>query len=137
MTSDPTKSIKAAVLGRAFSMAIGGAMDMQYADDVAQDFIRAVEAEPKAAPVFNLRGVPIAMEDVVIEIERQIPAARGLIRAGQNRPGIAANMDDSGLRRLLGDVPRTELATGIAETIAIFRRLQAEGRLDAAELGAG
>ena len=135
MTSDPTKAIKAAVLGRPFTMAIGGVMDMQYADDVAKDFIRSAEAAPDGAPVFNLRGVPIDMEDLVAEIERQIPSARGLARAGQARPSIAANMDDSGLRGLLGDVPSTDLSTGIAETIRIFRRLEDEGRLDASELG--
>jgi nucleoside-diphosphate-sugar epimerase len=134
MTSDPTKALKAAVLGRPFRMAIGGRMDMQYADDVARAFLAAARAEPDGAPVFNLRGVVVSMQEMVAEIVRQVPAAAGQILPGDAEAGIAVDMDDSGLRGLLGDLPRTPLSFGVAETIRIFRALQYEGRLDAAEL---
>lgn len=134
MTSDPTKAIKAAVLGRRFRMAIRGRMDMQYADDVARAFISCAVAAPPGAPVFNLRGEALDMTQVVGEIERQIPLAAGLIEAGDFVVTTASNLDNSGLRRLLGEVPRTDFARGVAETIRIFRDLQAQDRLDASEL---
>jgi nucleoside-diphosphate-sugar epimerase len=137
VTSDPTKAIKAAVLGRRFQMAIGGRMDMQYADDVARVFLAAVAAEPEGAPVFNLRGAAVSMAEMVAEIELQVPQASGLIGVGRIDPGTSADFDDSGLRGLLGSVPHTSLEAGIAETIRLFRELQARGQLDASELAGG
>lgn len=134
MTSDPTKAIKAAVLGRRFHMAIGSRMDMQYANDVARAFLGCARAEASDAPVFNLRGQAVEMVEILSEIERQIPFARGLLEPGNVKVDIAANMDDSGLRGLLGHVPATPLSEGIAETVRIFRSHLENGQLDASEL---
>jgi UDP-glucose 4-epimerase len=136
MTSDPTKAIKAAVLGRSFSMALNGWMDLQYADDVARIFLASCERAPDGAPVFNLSGDQVSMDQFVAEVERQIPAARGLIRVGTQPTGIAWRVSDSGLREVLGSVPHTPLEQGIADTIARFRDLLARGELDASELPA-
>jgi len=134
MTSDPTRAIKAAVLGRPYRMTLGGVMDMQYADDVARAFIASAEATADGAPVFNLRGVAVGMDEVVAEIERQLPEARGLIQPGTSVVPIAPYMDDSGLRALLGELPRTDLATGIAETVRLFQALLSRGELDTSDL---
>jgi hypothetical protein len=47
---------------------------------------------------------------------------------------IAADLDDRALVHDLGDIPRTPLAEGIRQTIAIFERLRREGRLDTKDL---
>ena len=47
---------------------------------------------------------------------------------------MAYDLDDSALVRDLGEPPRTTLELGIRETLAIFERLQTEGKLEVREL---
>src|SRR5262249_55801511 len=44
MTSEPTKAIKALAVGRPYHISYGGRQDLQYVDDVAQIFVRCLEA---------------------------------------------------------------------------------------------
>jgi nucleoside-diphosphate-sugar epimerase len=111
-------------------------MDLQYADDVARIFLACAQRAPEGAPVFNLAGDQVSLDEFVAEVDRQIPAARGLLRVGVQPAGIAWHMSDAGLRGVLGSIPHTPLAQGIADTITRFRALQARGELDASELPA-
>ncbi len=56
MTSEPTKAIKALALGRPCHITYGGWQDLQYVDDVAKVFVRALEAPYQGAKSYNLRG---------------------------------------------------------------------------------
>ena len=62
------------------------------------------------------------------------PAAKELITFGTSQIAIAYDLDDAAIRRDLGPMPVTPLADGIRETLAIFRKLQSENRLDTSEL---
>jgi UDP-glucose 4-epimerase len=130
MTSAPTKAIKAAVLGRPYTIRFSGGIDLQYVNDTARIALRCAELELPGARVYTLRGSVVQVDDFLAELQRQIPAAEGLIRAEGKALSIAYDLDDSALARDLGDVPRTSLAEGIGETCEIFRRLESEGRLD-------
>ena len=44
MTSEPTKAIKALLLGRPYHITFGGWQDFQYVDDVAKTFVRCLDA---------------------------------------------------------------------------------------------
>ena len=44
MTSEPTKAIKSLALGRPYHITYGGWQDLQYVDDVAEIFMRCLEA---------------------------------------------------------------------------------------------
>jgi len=135
LTSDPTKAMKAAVLGRPFQIRFGGYVDMQFVDDVAKIFIRCAEAEFTGAKSFNLRGQVVSVDSIIETIEKVVPASRGLITHTDNLIPMAPSLDDSELRHEIGQIPATPLEEGVRLTIETFQRLQSEGRLDASELG--
>jgi nucleoside-diphosphate-sugar epimerase len=134
MTSGPTVAIAAAVLGRPFRISFGGSTLFQYAPDVARTLILASRAEPAGARVFNLGGSPVAIDDWISAIEEIVPEAAGLITAEPAPLPFPSDIEHRSLAAL-GDVPVTPFRDAIAETVAIFRRLQADGRLVGAEQG--
>jgi nucleoside-diphosphate-sugar epimerase len=134
MTSEPTKAIKALALGRPYHISYGGLQDLQYVDDVAKTFVRCLEVPFQAAKSYNLRGHVVDLPTfhrALCEVE---PAAERLITFGERQIAIAYDLDDAALQRELGPMPRTPLVEGIRATLEQFRRLKAEGRLDAADL---
>jgi nucleoside-diphosphate-sugar epimerase len=136
MTSEPTKAIKSLALNRAYHISYGGVQDMQYVDDVAKITVRCFEATYQGAKSYNLRGHVVdmpALHRAMCEVE---PAAAKLITFGERQIAIAYDLDDRALQRDLGPMPRTTLKDGIRQTLEMFRKLQAEGRLDTADLDA-
>jgi len=136
LTSDPTKAMKAAVVGRPFHIRFGGRTDFQYVADTADAFVRAATSNLKGAHVFNLHGETIHVGDVVSEIERVWPDARGTITVADEPLAIPAQMDDAAIREALGPLPATTLADGVTATVARFAELRSEGRLDSSDLDA-
>ena len=134
LTSDPTKAMKAAVVGRPFHIRFGGRTDFQYVRDTADVFIRAATSDLTGAHVFNLHGETIPIADVVTEIERAWPGASGTITYAEAPLAIPAEMDDAAIRRALGKLPATPLAEGVRATVERFAELQSERRLDASDL---
>jgi nucleoside-diphosphate-sugar epimerase len=134
MTSEPTKAIKALALGRRYHISYGGWQDLQYVADVAGVFVRCLEAPYRGARSYNLRGDVVdlpAFQRALCRVELQ---AAELITHGDRQIAIAYDLDDGALQRDLGPMPRTPLAEGIRQTLELFRRLHAEGRLDTADL---
>ncbi|HEX6625354.1 MAG TPA: NAD(P)-dependent oxidoreductase [Pyrinomonadaceae bacterium] len=134
VTSDPTKAMKAAVVGRPFRIRFGGRTDFQYVADTADTFIRAAVSDLEGAHVFNLHGETVRIEDVVAEIESAWPAARGLITHEEAPLAIPAELDDAAIRAALGELPRTPLSEGVRATIGRFAELRREGRLETSDL---
>ena len=134
MTSTPTKAMAAAVLGLPYRISFGGSTLYQYAADVARVFIRASRAALPGANLANLSGTVASMDEVVALIETEVPEAAGRITFEPRPLPFPAEVDASGLAAL-GDEPVTPFAAGVAETIARFRRLVAEGRLTPAMAG--
>ncbi|MER3397519.1 MAG: epimerase [Chloroflexota bacterium] len=131
LTSDPTKAIKAAVLGMPFKIRFGGRLDLQYAEDVARIFIAAARRSVAGAPVFNIRGNVLSVEEFLAELAGVLPESRGLIGWEGPPLPLPPELDDRGLREFLGgQVPHTPLAEGIRQTAETFRALEAAGRLD-------
>jgi nucleoside-diphosphate-sugar epimerase len=136
MTSEPTKAIKSLALNRPYHITYGGMQDMQYVDDVAKITVRCLEAPYQGAKSYNLRGHVVdlpTLHRAMCEVE---PAAAKLITHGERQIAIAYDLDDSALQRDLGPMPLTPLKEGIRQTLEVFRKLQAEGRLDTADLDA-
>jgi UDP-glucose 4-epimerase len=136
MTSEPTKAIKSLALGRPYHISYGGWQDLQYADDVAQTFIRCLEGPYRGAKSYNLRGAVVDLPTfhrALCEVE---PAAQRLVTFGDRQIAIAYDLDDSALERDLGPMPKTPLQQGIRLTLEMFRQLAKEGRLDTADLEA-
>ncbi|HEX4592096.1 MAG TPA: NAD(P)-dependent oxidoreductase, partial [Gemmataceae bacterium] len=134
MTSEPTKAIKSVAMGRHYAISYGGRQDLQYVDDVAKVFVRALEAPYQGAKSYNLRGSVVDLATFLRALVAVAPEAAGLISFGERQLGIAYDLDDSSLQRDLGPMPKTPLEDGIRETLEMFRRLHREGRLDIADL---
>jgi nucleoside-diphosphate-sugar epimerase len=131
LTSDPTKAMKSAVLGRPFHIRFGGATDFQYVADTAAAFLACADKTPDGAHVFNLHGETVTVD----RIANFINAASGdLITFGGPPIPIAAAMDDSAIRNTIGSLPSTPLESGMRETMDRFAALRDAGRLDTSDL---
>jgi nucleoside-diphosphate-sugar epimerase len=136
MTSEPTKAIKAVLLGRPYQINFGGWTDFQYVDDVAKTFVACLERPYTGAKSYNLRGAVVTLTDFHKALCEVLPDAAKLVTLGTTQIAIAYDLSDAGLERDLGPMPKTPLVDGIRETVKIFKQLQAEGRLDTSDLDA-
>jgi len=134
VTSDPTKAMKAAVVGRPFHIRFGGKTDFLYVADCADAFIRAASADLEGALVFNSHGESVEMAAVVEEIENLIPAAKGRITFDPAPLALPPELDDSAIVRALGDIPHTPLSQGVRATVERFTHLHHQGRLSVEDL---
>jgi nucleoside-diphosphate-sugar epimerase len=135
LTSDPTKAMKAAVLGRPFHIRFGGATDFQYVADTAAAFISCADNAPEGAHVFNLHGETVTVERIANFINSQVAHNNGeLVTFGGPPIPIAAAMDDTAIRRVLSGLTSTPLEAGVHETMERFAALRDAGRLDTSDL---
>jgi UDP-glucose 4-epimerase len=135
LTSDPTKAMKAAVLGRSFHIRFSGATDFQYVADTAAAFVRCADGAPPGAHVFNLHGETVTVEQLVSLIYRVWPGINaGQITFGGPALPIAPEMNDAAFHRVIGNLPATPLETGVLETMTRFAALEEAGRLDTSDL---
>ena len=134
MTSEPTKAIKAALLGRPYAINFGGWTDFQYVDDVAKTFVLGLVRPYAGSKSYNLRGAVVPMTDFLKALVTVLPEAADLVTVGTLQIAIAYDLDDAALEKDLGPMPKTSLEAGIRETVGIFRALQAEGRLDTSDI---
>jgi nucleoside-diphosphate-sugar epimerase len=128
LTSDPTKAMKAAVLGRPFHIRFGGATDFQYVADTAAAFIACADNTPEGAHVFNLHGETVTVDRITDLINSD------LITFGGPPIPIPASINDAAIRRFIGDLPSTPLEVGVRETMERFAALRDAGRLDTSDL---
>lgn len=133
MSADPAKAILAAAAGKPFHIRFSGPIALQHANDVAQIFIGSARAASNGAPVCNLRGDVIDVEDFVALLKQIVPEAQ--ITFEENNPlPYPADLDDSGLRQVLADVPYTPLRTAIESDLARFSHLLESGKVNLAQL---
>jgi nucleoside-diphosphate-sugar epimerase len=132
LTSDPTKAMKAAVLGVPFHIRFGGATDFQYVADTAAAFITCADNAPEGAHVFNLHGETVEVARIVQVINET--AGRDLATFGGAAIPIAAAINDAAIRRTVGELPSTPLEIGIKETMKQFSALRDAGRLDTSDI---
>ena len=126
--------MKAAVVGRSFTIPFSGPTDMLYVDDCAKAFIDCARVPFQGAEVYNVGGELVDIADVVACIETTLPEAQGLIRVSGGPMPFYAFLDDSRLRALTGVQERTSLRAGVEQTIRQFQELRRADRLDTTEL---
>jgi nucleoside-diphosphate-sugar epimerase len=135
LTSDPTKAMKSAVLGRRFHIRFSGATDFQYVADTAATFITCADQMPEGAHVFNLHGESVTVERVTKLINEQAAQANGDLITFSGPPiPIAAAIDDTAIRQIMPSLPSTPLDVGVRETMERFAVLRDEGRLDTKDI---
>lgn len=133
MTSDIAKAILAAVAQQPFHINFDGPCALQLAEDVARMFVDCARADYQGAAACNLRNDVVTVREFVTALQEQFPQAEVTFPEGNPLP-FPEDLDDNGLRKIIGRVPHTSLAEGIANTAANFRQLLAENRLDLAQL---
>ncbi|MBI1733682.1 MAG: NAD(P)-dependent oxidoreductase [Candidatus Rokubacteria bacterium] len=134
LTADPTLAMKAALLGRKFTIRWSGRSALLYTADAARAVIAAARARLDGARVYNLAGSSVDVDEIVGAIESAWPPAKGLLAHGGEPIPFPDALDDSRAQAEIGPLPVTPFADGVRETIEEFARLQREGRLDAREL---
>jgi nucleoside-diphosphate-sugar epimerase len=132
LTSDPTKAMKAAVLGIPFHIRFSGATDFQFVRDTAAAFIACADQAPAGAHVFNLHGETVEVKRIAEVINQN--AGGDLVSFSGVPIPIAPALDDTAIRSMIGDLPSTPLEVGIAETMRRFIELRDAGRLDTSDL---
>jgi nucleoside-diphosphate-sugar epimerase len=133
MTSDIAKAILATVAGRSYHIKFGGPVALQYADDVAQMFISCARSGYQGATACNLRNDVVDVAEFVAALKAELPDAQVTYEAGNLLP-FPADLDDSGLRGILGTIPHTPLRAAIRDSADRFAALLAEGKVDLAQL---
>ncbi len=131
LTSAPTKAMLAAVAGKSYVIPFQGPLSFQYAEDVAEAFIRCADSaiEAKDTAVHDLTGATTTVADIIAAIRRVLPHAEiGL--EGPTLP-FPAEFDDRPLRRVIGERNVTSLDDGVGKTIAGFRDLLKRGLVKA------
>ena len=132
LTSDPTKAMKAAVLGIPFHIRFSGATDFQYVADTAAAFIACADAPLQGAHVFNLHGETVEVRRIVEIINTE--AERELITFGGDPIPIAPALNDTAIRRAIGDLPATPVEVGVRETMKQFAGLRDAVMLDTGDI---
>jgi nucleoside-diphosphate-sugar epimerase len=135
ITSDPTRAMKAALIGRRFEIRFSGVTDFIYAADTAAAFIACADRAAEGAHVFNVHGEAIDVAAIVRLIDAHLPEdSRGLISINGPPIPMPPSLDDTALRALIAGLPRTSAEEGIAETIRRFGALRDAGRLDTSDI---
>lgn len=129
LTSTPTKAMFAAAVKQPYHISYGGRCDFEYADDAAKAFIAAARAPYTGMEVFNLTGHTVHLSEVVAAIEAAAPEMRGEITFEAKALPFPEELEGASLARLIGEVPRTPLAEGVAWTVNRFRELVASGQM--------
>jgi nucleoside-diphosphate-sugar epimerase len=134
ITSGPTKALKAPSPAGPLKSSLEARFPCSLWTIPPKTFIACAESRKSGARAYNIRGAVITVEGFIQAVEEVYPRFKGLIRCTSNALGIASNLAEHGLRDEIGTVPTTDLKAGIEATAQIFERLQAEGRLDLADL---
>jgi nucleoside-diphosphate-sugar epimerase len=130
MSSPPSKALLAAAAGRPFEVAFEASTVFEYARDVAAAFIQGARAGVQGAPACNLGGVATTVSALVAMAEEAAPEARGLLTIADQQLVGPIEVDEAPLAALIGPLHWAAPREGVRETIAIFKRAVAEGRLD-------
>jgi nucleoside-diphosphate-sugar epimerase len=133
VTADFAKAILAASIGRPFHIRFGGEVALQHASDVAQAFIGCADAQVEGAFACNQRYDVMSVPEFVEVLTEIVPDAQITFEPDTPLP-IDADLNDSGLRALIGDIQHTPLRTSITQDIAAYRALVKAGKIDLSQL---
>ncbi len=134
LTSDPSRSILSALLGRPFEIGFGGRTTLQFAPDVAQTFITAARSSVGGAKVYNLAGSLVSIDAFIETIDRVVPGAAELVTHKPLALDFPSDIESISLTEL-GEIHVTSLEDAITASVALYRERLDQGQLDPAEHG--
>ena len=129
-SSFPSKAILAATIGRPYQLRAQGRIQLQFADDVARLFIKCARSSPSGAATYDLGGPFVSLDELVAEIEYQIPTSVGRLTFGDEVWHVP-EFNGARLEKDFGPIEWTPLRDGVRVSIALFRQAVAASRLDA------
>lgn len=109
-----------------------GRIVFAHASDVATAFVRAAQAVPAGAQVFNLSGSASSVHDLVAAIEDTEPAMAGRVGIGGAAMTGPVEVDESALSTAVAPVRWRPVSEGVRDTIRTLRTALGRGALDAA-----
>lgn len=121
ISSFPTFAMLAAVTGDEFEIPFSGTIGYLYAGEAAAAFIQAVEQDREGAPVFDLNGSALSIEESVKIIKDRVPEAR--IGYSGNPLPFPGDLDDQPLRDHIGNYRQWTFEQGLDETLQAFNAL--------------
>ncbi|SDK50656.1 NAD-dependent epimerase/dehydratase family protein [Aliiruegeria lutimaris] len=127
MTSEFSVALLHAARGEAFEVSFGGPVSWLYAGEAASAFIAAVAREGEGAPVFDLNGTCMEIEEG-LEILSRLAPGHAVRTAGKPLP-IPPDLSDAPIRAHLGAYPSITPEEGIRTTFDAFGKLLADGKL--------
>jgi nucleoside-diphosphate-sugar epimerase len=133
MTSDIAKAVLAAAADKPFHIRFGNQVTLQHANDAARIFIACARAQYQGATACNLRNDVVDVSEFVEKLTTVAPNAKITFDRDVPLP-FPADLDDSGLRSIIGDVPHTPLEDAIAQDMARFKTLLDAGKIDLGQL---
>jgi nucleoside-diphosphate-sugar epimerase len=119
LTSQPTMAMQAAARAEPFTIGYSGVTQLQYGADAAAAFVAAARTPYDGATVVNLPGISASVEEIVEEIVRVVPGAE--IHVDGSPLPFPPELDTRPFTQIVGELPLTPLAEGVAATIAHFR----------------
>ena len=128
MTSGASVALAHVAKGLPFEIAFGGPVSWLYAGEAAAAFIAAISKDGVDAPVFDLNGACVSIEDGLTVLSGLAPDHQ--VTTTGAALAVPPDLDDAPIRAHLGDYPSVSVEDGIAWTLQAFRTLEADGRLN-------
>ncbi len=122
LTSGVSVALAHAARGEPYEIAFGGPVSWLYAGEAASAFIAAICADRDTAPVFDLNGGSMTVEEGIAILSRIAPG-HGVTTAG-TRLAVPAELSDAPIRGFLGDYPSVSPEDGIRATFQAFKTLE-------------
>lgn len=135
MTSDIAKAVLAAAANRPYHIRFDGPVGLQHANDVAKMFIGAARARHQGAAMCNLRNDVVEVAEFIKLLKAEQPTAE-ITYATNNPLPFPWDLDDGGLRHILGGIPYTPVHEAIRNDLAHFRALIDKDLIDLNQLTA-
>jgi len=124
MSAAPTIAILAAFKGQSYNIPFSGPVAFVHVEDAAARFVGAIAQDQKGAHIFDMNGTPAEVSDILSLITDKIQGAN-VSMSGGALPFPHAE-DDGSLDKHVNASPYRSMATGIDQTLQIFK--QAENR---------
>lgn len=130
MTSAPTRAIAAAIKGQQFTIPFTGSSVYISIREVADIFVNTARKDPGGAYVYTVGGDTVDTHAWIAAVEEALgPASKGLITASGGPIPFPSKLDDASLRADFPGLLRISISQGVAETVAAYKKLEAEGKL--------
>jgi UDP-glucose 4-epimerase len=110
---------RAAARGEAYTIPFTGRTGMIHVDDVVDAYWAALTRVVEGAHVFNLCGDTRSVDELIGEIEKQVPGAR--LDASGAPLQIVADLPADNINDVLPGLSVTPLAEGVARTLQYFK----------------